>query len=205
MMEFDIFCRIWETFTITKKVAIFERHSDDEGDIQIKPANTHTFHEVYAGHSIYEIYQSLTKQEITPEHKWFIRYGNGEEWILSTTENLDNELTTYYLEEIYQDRECWECFVDSHLLRQIKFFSVLRKKFPWAKPSIIEYYVFVYDGYDNKLSLRQNCNLFQENYKTISYNARHNTTHYAGEMFYDDNAYSHTIITLGTKTYYLRK
>lgn len=107
MTDFGTFRRFWNRLSTADKVKIFKHHSSDYGDIQIKPATIENIISCWNISSVYEMYQAMKDQEITPDQEWLIRYGYDEKWQLTTSENLEKELYTYYIEEIFQDRKCW--------------------------------------------------------------------------------------------------
>ena len=134
MIEFNIFRTLWKKMSIAKKLDIYNNHrKDEDGDMEILPLTIENICSVccYNGNSPYEMYQSMSSGNITREHKWIIKYDNSD-WIFATTDYVIHEIETYYIEDIYNDKDSWERYVNiRNLNQQILYNTILDKCKCW--------------------------------------------------------------------------
>lgn len=189
MIAFKTFQNTWRELDIEDKVNIFNLHSNDPYDIQIKRLEWDTLLRLYPGLSPFEMTKMLLKKNLKESNQWAIRYNNEEDWQFVDSNIVDRELSNFYIEEIYKDFKCWNRYEEFATLNQELVYNVILSRFE----NVNKYAAF----YFSKLYYESYCDLeesniikyFKRNYKMILSESKYIKPHYANNSFSFDNEY----------------
>lgn len=189
MITFKTFQNTWRELNINDKVNIFNSHSNDPYDIQVKRLEWNILLKLYPELSPFEMTKMLSNKGLKETDKWVIRYGNEEDWQFVDSDFVDEELSKFYIEEIYEDQECWNRYEEFAVLNQECVYNIIVNRFENVNKHVAFYF--------SKLYYELYCNLkdddiikyFKRNYKTILSESKYIEPHYVDNSFNSDNEY----------------
>lgn len=205
MITFEAFRDIWKELDIEDKVNIFNLHSSDPYDIQVKRLEWNTLLSLYPRLSPYEMTKMLLKKNLKENDKWAIRYNYEDDWKFVPSNVVDEELTNFYIEEIYKDYMCWNKHNEFATLIQEQTYNLLLDRFDNLNKNAALYFSKLY--YDEYCDLEdaQIVKYFKRNYKIILSESKYISPHYASNTFNVDNEYENFCkIHIGSKVNYIK-